>query len=344
MDVTTEQDLTDELSVAGAMMAVDSAIVTDVAKRVDVSDRRDLRRRLADGLEEWLLKHRARHQLLPSARHFSDAWGVHRATVQGAFEILVDRGTLTKVANGRFVANFAAAVPEDGASSALAGRLRSAAGIAIRDGLSESAFIEFARQMFGAAAMGDIRVVFVEPEVEVPGMGPEDLARLLDYPVSSERLESIEPAARTVFVALASDATKVRAKVAGRADVFAIGLTLETDLRLAVAGLPAETSVAVVSEDQRVLGAVMDKLSELRSDLSIHSHTEIPRELGDTSLLLLPEAMAADAGNFPTARYRCQISLAELTFLRSRLAGTLGQPATGVETEPDHNKIELPAQ
>ena len=94
MDVTTEQDLTDELSVAGAMMAVDSAIVTDVAKRVDVSDRRDLRRRLADGLEEWLLKHRARHQLLPSARHFSDAWGVHRATVQGAFEILVDRGGL----------------------------------------------------------------------------------------------------------------------------------------------------------------------------------------------------------------------------------------------------------
>ena len=79
----------DELPDAGAMTAVDSAIVDDVAKRVDVSDRRDLRRRLADGLEEWLLKHRAHHQLLPSARHFSDAWGVHRATVQGAFEILV---------------------------------------------------------------------------------------------------------------------------------------------------------------------------------------------------------------------------------------------------------------
>ncbi|MET4620663.1 DNA-binding transcriptional regulator YhcF (GntR family) [Arthrobacter sp. 2762] len=343
MDGTTEKDLTDELAVAGAMTAVDSAIVTDVAKRVDVSDRRDLRRRLADGLEEWLLKHRAGHQLLPSARHFSDAWGVHRATVQGAFEILVDRGTLTRTANGRFVANFAATVREDGAA-ALAGRLRAAAGMAIRDGLSESAFIEFARQMFRAAALGDLRVVFVEPEVEVPGMGPEDLARLLDYPVSSERLESIEPAPRTVFVALASDATKARAKMAGRADVFAIGLTLETDLRLAVAGLPAETSVAVVSEDRRVLGAVMDKLSELRSDLSIHSYTEIPRELGDTSLLLLPEAMEADTGNLPTARYRCQISLAELTFLRSRLAGSMGQAATAADTASDHKKIELPAQ
>lgn len=343
MDGTTEQDLTDELPVAGAMTAVNSAIVTDVAKRVDVSDRRDLRRRLADGLEEWLLKHRAPHQLLPSARHFSDAWGVHRATVQGAFEILVDRGTLARIANGRFVANFAATVREDEAA-ALAGRLRATAGMAIRDGLSESAFIEFARQMFRAAAMGDIRVVFVEPEVEVPGMGPEDLARLLDYPVSSERLEAIEPAPRTVFVALASDATKARAKMAGRADVFAIGLTLETDLRLAVAGLPAETSVAVVAEDQRVLRAVMDKLSELRSDLSIHSHTEIPQELGDTSLLLLPEAMAADTGNLPTARYRCQISLAELTFLRSRLAGSLGQAATAAETATDHKKIELPAQ
>lgn len=343
MDGTTEQDLTDGLPVAGATTAVDSTIVTDVAKKVDVSDRRDLRRRLADGLEEWLLKHRARHQLLPSARHFSDAWGVHRATVQGAFEILVDRGTLTRIANGRFVANFAAAVREDGAA-ALAGRLRATAGMAIRDGLSESAFVEFARQMFRAAAMGDIRVVFVEPEIEVPGMGPEDLARLLDYPVSSESLESIEPAPRTVFVALASDATKARAKMAGRADVFAIGLTLETDLRLAVAGLPAGTSVVVVSEDQRVLRAVMDKVSELRSDLSIHSHTEIPRELGDTSLLLLPEGMAADTGNLPTARYRCQISLAELTFLRSRLAGSLGQAATAAETAPDHKKIELPAQ
>lgn len=343
MDGTTQQDLTDELPDAGAMTAVDSAIVDDVAKRVDLSDRRDLRRRLADGLEEWLLNQRAHHQLLPSARHFSDAWGVHRATVQGAFEILVERATLARVANGRFAANFAAAARADG-TAVLAGRLRAAAGMAIRDGLSESAFIDFARQMFRAAAMGDIRVVFVEPEVEVPGMGPEDLARLLDYPVSSERLESIKPAPRTVFVALASDATKARAKMAGRADVFAIGLTFETDLRLAVAGLPAETSVAVVSEDQRVLRAVMDKLSELRSDLSIHSYTEIPRELGESSLLLLPEAMAADVGNLPTARYRCQISLAELTFLRSRLAGSLGQAAMAAEAANGHGKVELPVQ
>ncbi len=337
-----EQDATVELPDAGALTAVDSAIVDDVAKRVDVSDRRDLRRRLADGLEAWLLEHRAHHQLVPSARHFADAWGVHRATVQGAFEILVDRATLTRVANGRFAANSGAAARADG-TAVLTGRLRAAAGTAIRDGFSESAFIELARQMFRAVGAGDIRVVFVEPEVEVPGMGAEDLARLLEYPVSSERLESIEPAPRTVFVALASDATQARVKMAGRADVFAIGLTFETDLRLAVAGLPAETRVAVVSEDQQVLRAVMDKLSELRSDLSIHSYTEIPRELGESSLLLLPEAMAADVGNFPTARYRCQISLAELTFLRSRLAGSLGQAAMVAEAV-NPGKTEQPVQ
>lgn len=343
MDGSTRQDATDEIPDIGAMTAVDPAIVDDVTKKVDVSDRRDLRRRLADGLEEWILKHRADHQLLPSARHFSDAWGVHRATVQGAFEILVDRATLARTANGRCVTNFSAARTAD-ESAVLAGRLRAAAGVAIRDGLSESAFIEFAKQMFRTAAMGDIRVVFVEPEVEVPGMGLDDLSRLLDYPVSSERLDSIEPSSRTVFVALSSDAPKARAKMAGRADVFAIGLTLETDLRLAVAGLPAQTSVAVVAEDPRVLKAVMDKLAELRSDLSIHSYSEMPRELGATSLLLLPEAMAVDVGNFPTARYRCQISLAELTFLRSRLAESPGQATPAVGAAAMRGKADLPAQ
>jgi hypothetical protein len=254
---------------------------------------------------------------------------VHRATVHASLELLVERSVLNRAANGRFISN---PPPQTGSGvpATVGARLAAAADIALNGGISETAFTELAQRLFRVAAMRRVRVVYVEAGVQVPGMGPNDLSTLLDYPVITEHLDSVQPSPNTVFVTLASYAPRVRAALGGLSDVFAIGLTLDTDLRLAVAGLPLEASVAVVAEDSDTLSAVTQQLEAMRGDLSIEGSLRLGSLTMASDLLLLPESMRLGDSDRPIAHYRCAISLAELTFVRARLPGAINEPAEGM--------------
>lgn len=309
-------------------------LITRVAGEVDVGSRRDLRRRLADALERVLEEsHADAPVLLPSTRTLADSLGIHRKTTKAALQMLVERGVLSPVPGGRYAelpqrsgaapgapAPPSVEIPAAEADSLDALLIRAAA-TAAQQRLSGTQFAALASRAFRRAASGQRRIIFVEPSEDVPGLRPADLAGLLEMPVDVRRLDDLVIEPHVVFVAASPDVAAVRARLMTRADVFAVGLAFDADLRLATANLESNARVSVVADDG-VLAGVHRRLGAMRPDLQIELHREAPAELpSDTALILAPESLELGRFAAPVARFRCAISPTELTLLRAKLGG-----------------------
>lgn len=301
------------------LRTVDPGLAQRVATRVDVERRSDLRRRLADALETALAEeHLGAPTLLPSTRELTRTLGIHRKTVNAALEMLVDRSVLSRRPSGRYVAHPApTAGDEQDTPEALT---RRAAAAALARQMPESEFSRLALQAYRRVAQGHRQIVFVEPSEHVPGISPDDLARLLDRAVAVQAPHRLVPDPNTIFVAASTDAAAVRALLNGRADVFAVGLTFDTDLRLATTQLAEGAHLGIVAADDAVLMAVVRRVAAMRPDLTLSPHLGHFRAADhEPALILAPEGAQVMPGDVPVARYRCFISPTELLMVRTRL-------------------------
>jgi DNA-binding transcriptional regulator YhcF (GntR family) len=308
--------------------SVRSDLLSRVASLVDVENRSDLRRRLADGLERALAEEDTSTPLmLPSTRTLAGELRVHRKTATAALRLLVDRSIVRPSTGGRFIV-----VPRGAPVRRAAGTTdelaAEAAAAATREEMSEAQFVLLAKRSYRQAAMGGSRVVFVEPSERIPGIGPDDLVQLLDYPVSVRPLGDLRPSPDVVFVAIGQDAPAVRERFNGRADVFSVGLAFDTELRLATANLDDGARVAVVATDDAILTAIWRRITSWRPDLLLSPHHGPPDEVeAGTTLVLAPRGMALPKLDTPVAPYECAISPAELRFLQARLNPAASRPA-----------------
>lgn len=293
-----------------------------VATLVDVGTRSDLRCRIAETIERLAKDSEIEPgSRLPSTRTFANVLRVHRNTVRAAIDLLVDRGVVEPIANGRFrMAAPAARIPAE-AGDNVAALLGRAAELSIQHGEAEADFVAIARATF-RTIMGDQRrrVCFIAPKQPVPGIGADELAGLLDYPVSSIALEDVRPSPQSIFVATTADAAAARERLDGHSDVFTVGLSLDADLRLAVAPLDPGSLVVVSADAPITLGAVEACLRRMRPDLEIEGYVGPAPDLpGDARLLLAPVGLELARYSAPVARYRCTITEAELRLIRTRL-------------------------
>jgi DNA-binding transcriptional regulator YhcF (GntR family) len=301
-----------------AIRKVRADLINRVAALVDVDRRSDLRRRLADALEQALRQEDgSRPLLLPSTRTLAGELGIHRKTAHAALQILVDRSVLDVASDGRFVM---LSRRDDIRPDASPERLVREAASALHEQMSESQFADLARRAYRQATLGGSTIVFVEPSEWVPGMTPDDLMELLDYPVAVTRPDQLVPGPGVVFVATSTDAAAVRTRLNGRADVFAVGLTFDTDIRLATTNVDEGGCLAVAADNDAVLMAVLRRVTNMRPDLDVTPYVgRVGKLAPNTSLLLAPATIESPELGVPVARYRCSISAAELRFLQARL-------------------------
>lgn len=292
-----------------------------VAMHVDVASRSDLRTRIAETIERLAKDAKVPPgSRLPSTRTFANVLGVHRNTVRAAMDLLVERGVIEPVTNGRF--RVAMPAPDGhGLTDNVAGLLWRAAELSIQHGETEADFTAIARTAF-RTVLGEqrTRVYFIAPREAVPGVSADELADLLDHPVTPIGIDEAHAGPQSIFVATTEDANAVREHLDGQADVFTVGLSLDADLRFALAPLDAGSSVAVVAEDPAMLAAVQARVRRMRPDVRIDGYVGAPDDVDDdVRLVLAPVGAELEPYAARVARYRCRIADAELRLIRTRL-------------------------
>jgi DNA-binding transcriptional regulator YhcF (GntR family) len=296
---------------------------------VDVTSRSDLRSRIAETIERLLGEVDVPvGYLLPSTRTFASVLGVHRNTMRAALEILADRGVVAPAPGGRFGLDTPRVPAEAEAESearaeggTLAALLAKAAAVGFQHGETESAFAARARNAYRQVMSAKKSTVcFIAPEEPIAGIGADELAELLDHPVATVALTDIRFSREQTYVATSSDAATARERLEGHVDVFTVGLSLDADLRLAIAPLEQGSRVAVVADDAATLAAVMSRIGRMRPDLELDGHVGAARRVAaGTSLVLAPAHRKIDHGSGAVARYRCSIAPAEVRLIRARL-------------------------